>query len=199
MLHSFLTKAAVSLIYRKSHAENHTQKIFSLLCAAERQGIEYLLSWATPKSYLSSSLLCLCSSCHRSPHAQVTLWWTMSSQPLSKWHSNPKRRPDLTISGIQNFLVSWASHCQNSSRFLFSIRFRMSSNKWLVLSIITDAVTRYCLVMSYFFLTGEPESQFWPSLCHSYVSKKCTGLDVVCFFVFLGVIWLVFCIFLSKS
>lgn len=34
-------------------------------------------------------------------------------------------------------------------------------------------------MMSYmFFLTGEPESQFWPSLHHSYVSKNAQGLVV---------------------
>lgn len=31
-------------------------------------------------------------------------------------------------------------------------------------------------MMSYVFLTGEPEGQFWPSLCHSYVLKNAQGL-----------------------
>lgn len=111
MLHSFLTKAAVSPIYSKSHAT-------SLLCVVERWGSEHLLSPATPECYLSSSHLCLQSSCCRPPHAQETLWWTMPLQPLSKWHSNLKnmtwlhalRHPKLTA-------LSWASPCQNSTTF----------------------------------------------------------------------------------
>lgn len=127
MLHSFLNKAALSPTYRESHAT-------SLLCVLKGKGSEYLLSSATLKSYLTSSLY---SSCHRLPPAQGILWWTMPLQPLCKWHSNPKARPDFTLSGIQNFL-----------HYLEQAATRIPADPTFPSDSLWEALSDLCLVLS---------------------------------------------------
>lgn len=174
----FLPKCYTALLPKQlwvPFTDNHMQ-LFLCSVWLKGRGSEYLLSSTTPKSYLTSSHLFLSSSCHS--HAQVTLWWTRPLQPLSKWHSNPQTRPDFMLSGIPNFLhyLEQATlRIPADSIFPSDFSWEALSDLCLLLPLMHSAgLVQWCHTC--FFLTGEPESRFWPSSCHFYVSKNAQGL-----------------------